>query len=303
MLTEEEIIALFFPPGEAPVDDCATMDDGLVVTGDTMAEGTHFRRDWHPPELLALKAFHSNLSDLAAGGAEPSWCMLQMGIPCDMQPSYLESFARAFRLASASFCPLIGGDTYRSGTFTLSVTLAGRADPHVRGRPGRRLGRRARVGDALYVTGDLGLSLAGLRHLEGTHLLQGEIQERALQKHLAPQARLDWARHLRKLDVLSGMMDLSDGLAQDTQRFARAADLAFEIDLDQLPVAAGLGMSALDAATSGEEYELLFAAAPGLELPFPARHIGTVGAGPAGVRFTSDGRAVALPTAGFRHFA
>lgn len=295
MLSEEAIIGLFFLPGEAPRDDCAHLQDGLVVTGDTMAEGTHFRRQWHPPHLLAEKLFQSNLSDLAAGGAEPAWCMLQLGIPENMEQSYLESFARAFHATSSIFCPLIGGDTYRSGTFTLSLTLAGHGE--------RSIGRHACANDALYVTGDLGLSLAGLKHLQGGLPLEGEIRNRALQKHLAPTARLQWSRHLRQSDALHGMMDVSDGLAQDLERFARAAGYRFRVDLDCLPVAEGLDMAPEEAATSGEEYELLFAAPPDLHFPFPARQIGTVDPGPAGVQFISRGSEILLPRPGFRHFA
>lgn len=297
MFTEEQIIELFFPAGSAPKDDCAfVQESGTIVTCDSMAEETHFRSEWHPPASLARKLFQSNLSDLAAGGADPSWCLLQLGIPSRLDESFLTEFAGAFRdECETEHCPLIGGDTYRSNTLTFSVTMAGRGP--------RPVGRHASPGDALYLTGEVGLSLAGLQYLQGLRPLDGVLREQALKKHLAPTARLAWARELRNRPDLHGMMDVSDGVAQDAERFAGAAGVSFIIFLERLPVFEGLEMSPEEAACSGEEYELLFSAPPGLAFSFPAREIGhTIAPADQPVRFLKNGQPVDLAIKGFRHF-
>jgi thiamine-monophosphate kinase len=53
------------------------------------------------------------------------------------------------------------------------------------------------------------------------------------------------------------MMDLSDGLAADLPRLARASGTGFELDLKTIPI--NRGCSLRNALEDGEDYELLFA--------------------------------------------
>lgn len=303
MLDELQIIDLFFEKSEVPVDDCAFLPEtSQIITGDSMVENTHFRLDWHPPELLARKFFQSNVSDVAAGGGDPEWCLLQMGLPADAKEPFLKRFADSFREeCKQNDCKLIGGDTFRNATYIFSLTMAGRVS--------RPLQRRALAGDVIYMSGTAGLSLAGMKHLTDEKKLTGTLQKRALERHLAPRARLDIARRLREMPDLHGMMDLSDGLLQDLERFARAAGQRFHLHLQSIPCDDELAalMPALERAISGEEYELIFCAPAGL-LPAPGfdiTQIGRVTPGAPGLTVFEDSseNSIVIPQSrGFEHF-
>jgi thiamine-monophosphate kinase len=303
MLDEVQIINLFFEENDVPVDDCAYLPEtSRIITCDSMVENTHFRLQWHPPDLLAKKLFHSNLSDIAAGGGDPEWCLLQVGLPRNMEESFLKQFAASFREECRTYqCALIGGDTFRSNHCTFSVTMAGRVR--------HPLKRRALSGDAIYMTGTAGLSLAGLKHLTGEWTLGEPLQQKALRRHLAPEARLDMARRLRNLPDLHGMMDLSDGLLQDLERFARAAGLRFHLHLKSIPCDAELAqiMPPVERAVSGEEYELIFCASPDLQRTedFDITQIGRVLSGDPGLTVFEDSSetTIVIPESrGFEHF-
>ena len=95
-----------------------------------------------------------------------------------------------------------------------------------------------RPGDLLFVTGELGAALVKGRHLK-----------------FVP--RVEEARWLTERFPLHAMMDLSDGLAKDLPRLARASGTGFELDRECIPRARGC--SEEQALGEGEDYELLFA--------------------------------------------
>ena len=81
--------------------------------------------------------------------------------------------------------------------------------------------------------------------------------------HRRPAARTDASAVLRRLGVRCAM-DLSDGLAADLPKLARASGVAVQVDTDRVPVADALRSEfrpeALRLALGGgEDYELLFA--------------------------------------------
>ncbi|MBW7857388.1 MAG: thiamine-phosphate kinase [Leptonema sp. (in: Bacteria)] len=269
-MNEDDIISFLYQEGQRPVDDCAYLaDHQLLITADSMVEHTHFQLEWTTPQQLAHKLFQVNLSDIAASGGDPIWCILQMGFPQNFDTGWIQDFANSFRYQCESFnCKLIGGDTFRSDNVVFSITMAGHTTRYIQ--------RQALAGDSIYLTGEIGWSLIGLKYLQAQQSLTEYQKQKALKRHLTPNARLSWSQELRKYSEIHGMMDLSDGLLIDATRFAKAANLVFAIYLDKLPSADQLPLTQLQQATSGEEYELLFTAPPGLSFNFPVRQIGSV---------------------------
>jgi thiamine-monophosphate kinase len=248
--------ALPLHPGARDLmDDCAVLTLGsetLVITHDMMAEGTHFRPDSDMADV-AWKLVASNLSDLAAKGAEPVGVLLgHMLGPNDAR--FLEGLHEALATYGA---PLLGGDTVAAdGPRSFGLTAIGRAvyQP-VPSRSG------AQPGDHVYVTGMVGRAMLGF---EG------------VSEHLAafnrPVPRL--AEGIALAPHVSAMMDVSDGLLLDAWRMAEASGVTLALDPGQIPVA--------DPAQSGgclrwgDDYELLFTASPSAILPVAAHRIGTV---------------------------
>jgi thiamine-monophosphate kinase len=192
---------------------------------------------------------------------------------------------------------VLGGDLVRSERYLVDVCVLGTVE-----RPVRRSG--ARAGDRVWVTGALGgaaLALDGFR--------AGTPPAGALRRRFArPEPRIAAGRWLARRGARA-MIDISAGLAADAGHLAAASQVALEIELERIP--GWRGVAPLQAAASGEEYELLVALPRG----FGARNaraftrttgvaltaIGRCARG-AGVRFTDAGRAVPAPT-GFDHFA
>jgi thiamine-monophosphate kinase len=228
-------------------DDAAVFGEGFVVTQDMLVEGIHFRREWASWRDLGYKAAAVNLSDLAAMGARPSGLLVSLTLPRDLE---LSDVAELYAGLSEPGFPVVGGDTNSAPRIVIAVTAVGEAE-RVPGRGG------ARPGDVLVVTGPLGGSAAGVYALE--HDLGGFDEH--VRAHLRPPFRLDAAARLAP--VAHALIDLSDGIASDAQRIASRSGCRLVVDVDRLPVAAGLDeVAELDFWTRGEDYELLAALAP-----------------------------------------
>jgi thiamine-monophosphate kinase len=267
-----------------------------VVSTDTMVEGVHFRLELIGAADVGRRALAGALSDLAAMGAEPgeAYFPLAVGGALDGDGA-LELMRGADALAGECGTTIAGGDVVSSPAAMVSVTVVGWVDDEreLVGRDG------ARAGDLVAVTGELGGAAAGLAVLEG-RAAGGEHGEALIARHARPAPRLREGRALAALGA-HALIDLSDGLASDAALVGESSGAILEIDLDALPLAAGVGEVAaqlgLDAAelaaTGGEDYELCVCLAEAdrarAEQAVPALSwIGRVSAGPpAGARFRS----------------
>src|ERR1700722_359963 len=128
----------------------------------------------------------------------------------------------------------------------------------LRGWPDRAplLRSGARPGDRLFVTGPLGASAAGLRHLRAGDLHPDDDSSAAalVRAHRRPAAR-PGEGEVSRLSGASAAIDISDGLASDLRHLGRASGVG--VALDHLPVADGATEE--EAIGGGEEYELLVA--------------------------------------------
>lgn len=226
----------------------------LVLTHDAMAEGVHFLPG-HDPADVAWKLVATNLSDLAAKGAEPVGVLLGYQFGADDA-----RFLEGLREALAAFAvPLLGGDTIRAtGAQVLGLTALGRATHvPVPSRSG------ARTGDALWVTGALGAAMMGFEALQA-----GSGDSLAYRR---PMPLLAEGKALAPL--VSAMMDVSDGLLLDAARMARASGVSLAIDGMAVPLAAPEARRA-EALRWGDDYQLLFTAPADAILPVAATRIG-----------------------------
>lgn len=268
------------PAARGLMDDCAVLEIGgetLVLTHDMMAEGTHFRADADMADV-AWKLVASNLSDLAAKGAEPLGVLLGHMLGRD-DARFLEGLHEALGAFGA---PLLGGDTVAgTGLRSFGLTAIGRATySPVPSRCG------ARAGDRVYVTGPLGRAMLGF---------EGVPQHRAAFDRPVP--RLAEGRALAPL--VSAMMDVSDGLLLDAFRMAEASDVTLALDPGAIPVADPARTA--ECIRWGDDYELLFTAPASVQIPVNAWEIGTVIA-PGAAPLTLGKEALGDPASlGYRH--
>ena len=241
-------------------DAAAWRVDGMqVITADAMVEGEHFRASTSSWADVGWKAWVSNVSDVAAMGAEPVAGLVALGLPASFPLCALDALYDGMLEARAAYgTALAGGDLVSAPAAFVSVTMTGACagDPLTRSA--------GRAGDALAVTGPLGSSRAGLLLLERGAQPDSEARRTLIQAHRRPSARVDAGLALRRLGVRCAM-DVSDGLAADVRKLARASGLAARVETGRIPVAGALAQEFGDEAArlaveGGEDYELLFAA-------------------------------------------
>lgn len=223
----------------------------LAVTSiDTVVDGVHFSLATHSPADVGWKALATALSDIAAMGAEPGEAYVSLVLPGGFEGG-LEVVAGMEELAARHGATIAGGDVVSGPVLTVAVAVTGWAE-----REDELVGRDgARPGDLVGVTGELGGSEAGRLLLE-----RGEREPAELvRRHLRPEPRLAEGRALARAGA-GAMIDLSDGLATDAGHVAAASGVELRIELDRVPCAPGVAPE--EAATGGDDYELLFTIAP-----------------------------------------
>lgn len=285
-------------------DDCAILDFNLpdrllLFKTDAVVEGIHFTSDT-APERIGHKALGRCLSDIAAMAGTPAAALVTLGLPREFDPRFVEGIYSGMNtLARRHEVAIVGGETTTNPErLLISVALLGWV-PRGKGV----LRSAAEAGDALFVTGELGGSLAG--------------------KHLDFEPRLAEARWLARHFSLHAMIDLSDGLAGDLRHVMKASRVGAELLAAAIPISrearrAGKAESSalpplLAALADGEDFELLFTVASRDAVPlldawkkqFPNVRLSCIGKMTAGDSLTiRDKEGVRPLTAhGYVHFA
>jgi thiamine-monophosphate kinase len=311
-VTESELIAHLkplLPTNDFVVtgagDDCAVLELGAPDTQtlfktDAVVEGIHFTADTEP-ERVGRKALARCLSDIAAMGGTPTAAVVTLGLPRGFDPERVRALYRGLnRLAAQYQVAVVGGETTTNpGGWLVNVALLGTVP---RGRARLRSG--AKVGEALFVTGDLGGSLAG--------------------KHLDFEPRLAEGRWLLEFAGVSSVMDLSDGLASDLPKLLAASGVpGAELRKSAVPISRAAREHArtsdlakppfVAAVTDGEDFELMFTVQSNRAVAvldewkeqFPGVRLSCIGklTEKAGVWVRGDDGLRPLPTRGYEHFA
>ncbi len=244
-------------------DDCALLQipagKQLAVSVDTLVAGIHFPKD-ADPELIAERALRTNLSDLAAMGADPLWFTLALTLP-EANEEWLRSFSRGlFKCARAYGIALVGGDT-TSGPLSITIQVMGATQPqHTLRRDG------ANIGDFVLVTNFVGDGAAALAAIQNTQQFTDEHADYLQQRFYRPTPRLAESALIREL--ASSALDISDGLVADLQHICDASDLGAVIDVENLPLSPALKSLNNDAQayqwalSGGDDYELCFTVPP-----------------------------------------
>ncbi len=249
-------------------DDVAVLDTGreeyLLATCDIQVEGVHFRREVISPAQLGRRVAAINVSDIAAMGGHPSWALVSLAVPSEMDVDFVDGLYEGMveQLGEAG-AVVVGGNLSRiAGGTVIDLCLLGAVAPC-----DLVLRSGAKVDDLILVTGTLGDSRGGLELLMTPSLKVSEpYRDELVTRHLTPQPRLREGQLLGKCGRVHSMADVSDGLLSDVRHICGASRLGAEIWVDQLPVGAACreaaracGVDPLAwAMRGGEDYELVF---------------------------------------------
>ena len=218
-------------------DDAALLQSNQLqslVATDMLLENIHFKLSDTAPQLIGRKAVAVNFSDIAAMGGTPTSVFISLAVSKHLDATCIESLMLGAQELCAEFnCGIDGGDTNSwDGPFAINVTVTGQ--PHCRGVITRS---GAQAGDVVMVSG---CSLGG-SYQSG--------------KHLSFTPRIREAQWLLDHFTIHSMMDLSDGLATDARRLAKASNKKLIFEASQI---ADDGLGLRHAFCDGEDFELLF---------------------------------------------
>jgi thiamine-monophosphate kinase len=288
-------------------DDCAVLrlaaGHDVLVTTDFTLEGVHFRREWHAAEVVGHRCLARGLSDIAAMGGEPVAAFLSLALPGDLAQKWVDGFLRGLlRLARRYKVTLAGGDTAQSPAGVLAdIVVLGSAP---KGKGVRRSG--ARPGDRIYVTGELGGAVAALELLRAGK----KVRAADFPRHFWPEPRIEVGKFLRRKNLASAMIDISDGLSTDLAHICEESGVGAEIEAEAIPLAR-VGKRAVKlefALHGGDEYELIFTARAGRRVPRRIAGVAVTEVGrivrSAGIALVnSDGKQTRLRPQGWQHFS
>ncbi|MEM1514376.1 MAG: thiamine-phosphate kinase [Candidatus Thermoplasmatota archaeon] len=241
-LGERKIVEGLLKRFSIPFDDCAFIeinDYYFVLTTDIVYEKTHFPKNSKPYDI-GWYSIAVNLSDLASKGAEPVAILTSLAIPRKIDKRFFDEIIDGMEDCIKSFGgKIIGGDTKEADKILISVTAIGKVK-----KEEAMLRKGAKVGDDVYVTGELG---------KGAFILSKEKE-----KILKVMPRVKEGIMLSKSKKVSCCMDISDGLASSLYQLMKINNVGFEIYEEKLPLA-DIAKNDIDKALYfGGDYELIF---------------------------------------------
>jgi thiamine-monophosphate kinase len=236
-------------------------DSVVLATTDTLVEGVHFPTGLAPWRDLGWKALAVNVSDIAAMGGTPQFALVTLALPPETPVENVDELYAGMRECSDEYgVAVVGGDVVRASQAMITIAVLGHAEMDNGGQPQLLRRDAARAGYAIAVTGNLGDSAAGLRHLKDG----ASSDDPLVRAHLRPMPPLAAGRQAAHLGVPCAI-DVSDGLLQDLGHICDLCGLGAVVHAEALPLSQELRRAfpadAISlACTGGEDYQLVFIA-------------------------------------------
>ena len=233
----------------------------LVISVDTYVEGVHFL-NFHNPDLVIKKIVRSSISDLICKGVKPKYYFISgSGNKKTFTKRNLEMISKSLHEEQKKFSiNLCGGDTTFSKKLSFSITSVGFSNKIV-------FRNKAKLNDDIYVTGNLGDSLIGLKVLQKKIHLNKNLSRYFINKYFHPNLHINITKKL--LSIANTSIDISDGLVTDLEKLINNQKLSYELYLNKIPISKNLNrlidlkiIKKIESVSSGDDYQILFTASP-----------------------------------------
>ncbi len=243
-------------------------DQYLLATTDALVDGVHFKSTLFSPEDVGRKAVAVNVSDIAAMGGKPAYCLVSLVLPKALEEDYRDRlYAGIVEECKRYDVQIIGGNVSGGKELVVDIFLLGKTTPDQ-----MVLRSGAKVGDKVLVTGSLGEAAAGLQLLLNPNVGtdSGQARNSLISRQLNPTPRLNEALMIAESGFATSMIDISDGLGQDIGHICDSSGVGVKIYEERLPISSGveevgelIGKKPLELALlGGEDYELCFTVSP-----------------------------------------
>lgn len=273
----------------------------LLFTTDMLVENDHFSLKYSTPCQIGMKAMEQNVSDIAAMGGLPKHAVVSLALPNDIDVGFVDNLYKGINEKCKRYkISVVGGNITHSKEIVINVSMLGLAEKKY-----LALRSKAKIGDLIFCSGDVGKSAAGLE------LLRNGMKGGSVKPHLEPKSRLELARKLVKTGVNS-MIDVSDGVASEVRHICSESKVGALIYADRLPISKTtaddskkLKKNALDFALyGGEDFELVFTASKNKLKQLKKMDVSAIGeivGKKNGVKLVKDNKKLNLGS-GFDHF-
>jgi thiamine-monophosphate kinase len=231
----------------------------LVISIDTYIQGTHFV-DFKKPDLVIKKIIRSSISDLICKGVKPLYYFISgSGNKKTFSNINLKKISKSLIQEQKKYkIFLCGGDTVLSNKLSFSITSVGFSKKIIPRN-------NAKLGDDIYVTGNLGDSYAGLKILKKSINVNKNLKKYFINKYYLPNLH---PKLINKLLLFGNTsIDISDGLITDLEKLINKQKLSYKLFFDKIPISKNLEkliklkkFNKKNFFSKGDDYQILFTA-------------------------------------------
>ena len=231
----------------------------LVISIDTYIQGTHFI-DFKKPDLVIKKIIRSSISDLICKGVKPLYYFISgSGNKKAFSNINLKKISKSLNQEQKKYkIILCGGDTVLSNKLSFSITSVGFSKKIIPRN-------NAKLGDDIYVTGNLGDSYAGLKILKKSININKNLKKYFINKYYLPNLH---PKLINKLLLFANTsIDISDGLITDLEKLINKQKLSYKLFFDKIPISKNLEkliklkkFNKKNFFSKGDDYQILFTA-------------------------------------------
>ena len=231
----------------------------LVISVDTYVEGIHFI-NFNKPDLIIKKILRSSISDLICKGVNPKYYFISgSGDKKTFSKKNLLKISNSLKQEQKKYSIyLSGGDTVFSKKLSFTITTVGFSKKII-------LRNNSKIGDDIYVTGNLGDSFVGLKLLEKKIFLNKSSTKYFIKKYFCPDLNINFTKKL--LSFANTSIDVSDGLITDLEKLINKQKYSYKLFLKDIPISNKLqklvNLKIIDkksCISRGDDYQILFTA-------------------------------------------
>ena len=233
----------------------------LAVSVDTYVEGVHFI-NFKKPDLVIKKILRSSISDLICKGIYPKFYFISgSGDRKSFSKTNLKKISNSLKQEQKKYSINIGGgDTVYSRKLSFTITSIGFSKKII-------YRNKAKIGDDIYVTGNLGDSYIGLKVLKKNIRINKKLSNYFKKKYYYTELNIKFA--LKLLSLANTSIDVSDGLFTDLDKLINKQKLSYRLNLKEVPISHNLKklidlklLKKVDCISKGDDYQILFTAKP-----------------------------------------